>query len=846
MVRRGLVAFACFAAGLVIARETDVGTLVWLSASCAACAVAIMVRGRACAVAMMIAALALGGACMASRVVMPMRETERLAVHGVQTADLRGVVLEVLPDAARTGATRLVVDVHEAESDGGRLAVQGRVRVVVSRGDGETGAFEPRVGDGLRLRGTFVPVSGPANPGERDDRPWAAQEGRIGRLSVASPALVEAWQSRDRAVWGIERAARRALAGLRARSGAILDAAIANIRGEWEGWGWGTWDASTNQERTSEGRALLGALLLGRNDPALRPLSDAMSRLGQVHVLSISGFHLALMSIMALWVIRVTGDRGRLEPAIVAGLVALYLLIVPAQAPVLRSGVMVLALLAAEAAGRRYDRLNILGYVAIALLVWRPMDLWSPGFQLSFGVTGVLVWLGKPFQLRLFPIPVVGTAAEAHARLDPGERGLVGWAVEQFKSLVSASVLCWAVATPVVIYHVGIFSPFASISSIVLVPVFTVLLWLGFAVLVMGVISTTLAGWLGAGLLWLAEGAATLTHALDGLPWMAINMPQVSALWTIAATLVAGWWCARGSIRSGRDWLLACTVLAWLALTLGGAASGRLASSTPPLARVDSLAVGDGAAMLIRSGPHAVLWGGHSRETETIARVVPRAARALGAWRVRTVVLATADPASALGLSEVAAALGVRDALMPVEWVDLASQQPESTAGRLVARLRAAGVTVRSVQPGAVLELGEVTLTLVRPEGASPGMWAGVLGLNIGSGASVAVRQPLALLLEGLSRAVLERAIDSGHWSGGASAAALPGPGRAGPWERVEQWTISANPHVVWRSEAPRLGAPVRDQAIERARGRYTTSVDGAMWVEWGRDGRVRHGAWRE
>jgi ComEC/Rec2-related protein len=691
------------------------------------------------------------------------------------------------------------------------------------------------VGDGLRIRGTFVPIMAPANPGERDDRPWAAQEGRIGRVTVSSAALVEPWKPPGGMLGRVDRAARRGLAGLRSGSGAILDAAL-DEEGDSD---WGT--TARDDQAPSEGRALLGALLLGRNDPALRPLSDAMSRLGQVHVLSISGFHLALMSIMAMWVIRFTGDRGRLEPAIVAALVGLYLLIVPAQAPVLRSGLMVLALLAGDAAGRRYDRLNILGYVAIALLVWRPMDLWSPGFQLSFGVTGALVWLGRPFQSRLFPTAVVGTAAEAHLRLDPGERGVRRWAIEQLKSLVSASLLCWAVATPVVMYHVGILSPLAALTSVVLVPVFAVLLWAGFAVLAIGVVSPMVAGWAGTGLLWLSESAARLTHALDGMPWMAINMPQVSALWACGATLVAGWWCARGSIRSGRDWLLACIVLVWLALTLGGAASGRLPAGT--LARVDALAVGDGSAVLIRSGRHAVLWGGHARTPETIPMVVPRAARALGAWRVRTVVLATPDPRSAIGLADLATSLGVCDALMPSEWVELARQQRDSHAGRLIARLEAAGVTVRPVEAGAVLVLGEVTLALDRPAGTSPGAWAGVLEAP---GGGPAVRAPLGLLLEGLARSALESAMDAGRWASGAGAAALSGPGRAGSWERVEQWTISANPVVVWRSEGPRLGAPERDSAVERARGRYTTSADGAVWVEWARDGRVRHGAWRD
>src|SRR5205823_4667612 len=95
-------------------------------------------------------------------------------------------------------------------------------------------------------------------------------------------------------------------------------------------------------------------------------------------------------------------------PAAVAVLVALYMLVLPAQAPILRAGILVLVLLIADASGRRYDRATLLGWIALALLIIRPLDAWSLGFQLSFGIVAALLLLGDTVHHRLWGVPILG------------------------------------------------------------------------------------------------------------------------------------------------------------------------------------------------------------------------------------------------------------------------------------------------------------------------------------------------------------------------------------------------------------------------------------------------------
>jgi len=834
----------------MVAREVGLPAPAWFGMAAAAAALALYARGRVCAVALALAAVCAGSGVMSARVLAPMARMEAIANGGAVTALVRGRVTEVRrqPSGAPASGARsplaFTLEVERAETDGGSVPLRGAVRVYVAEGLAESHGG-PRIGDALSVRGVFVPVAGPKNPGERDDRPWAAQEGRLGRLAVASANLMEAWEAPASPAARVSAWLGRGLDALRSRAHALLDDALdgpgeddAGERGLRDGVG-AIESGPPAPDGREDARALLRALLLGRTDPGLAPLTAAMSRLGQVHVLSISGFHLSVMALMSLFVVRLTGDRGRLEPVIVACLVGLYLLVVPAQAPVLRSGLMVLALLAAEATGRRYDRVNVMAYIGIALLAWRPMDLWTPGFQLSFGVTGVLLACARGFHERLFPRGVVGTRAAAEARADPGHQSAWGWAWSGCTALVSTSVLCWAVATPVVMYHVGIVSPLAFATSVVLVPVFTVLLWVGFGTLAAGLVWPGLATWAGGVLLAIADVAVWITLVLDGAGWMAVNMPAVSPLWAAGATAVILHWCARGSVRSARDWALACVVLGWLAATLAGAGRAPAGVSL----RVDALAVGDGSAVVLRSGRHAVLWagggGGGSRPGGALRIAVPRAARALGAWRVRTAVVPQADVRGLAELPEVARAMGVTLVLVPRGLLAMAEQVPGSEAGRLVSRLRAEGVGLGAIEPGTRVRFGEAELVM-DAVGEAPG--AALAGR---------VRAPSAagprtlVLADHLSRAQLESAIERGSWSGDGGqvhAVALPGRGRADPssWQQVERWLLTAGVAVAWRSEAPRLDGRGVEQTPP---GRFSTARDGAVWVEFRTDGGVRAGA---
>jgi competence protein ComEC len=302
---------------------------------------------------------------------------------------------------------------------------------------------------------------------------------------------------------------------------------------------------------------LVGSLLLGETDPELGPIEQAFTRLGLAHVLAISGFHLVVMAGVGLFLIRLAGERGALEPLALAALVLFYLLIVPPGAPVVRAGVIVLALLLAEALGRRYDRISLLGWAGGGLVVWRPADAWSLGFQLSLGLTVVLLWLGRRAHERLWGIEILGT-------IDRPSWALVPWVMGHAKGLISSGVLCWVVSLPLLVERTGMVSPAAVVTTVVVTPLVSLMLGVGYVAIVVGMAVPGLAGVSGGVLREMGVLVLDVVNVFDGWSWSVVYLPRVGWAWAVGATGLGLYWFLHGHWRDWRAWGAAGILAVWL------------------------------------------------------------------------------------------------------------------------------------------------------------------------------------------------------------------------------------------------------------------------------------------
>ncbi len=736
--RRALWALGALAAGLVLGR--------WLlpeaSVMFAVCALLLIVagatRGRACAAALLLGVGALGAGWYALRTVCVEPGHLRMwaAEHGVTGEDdgtpegeggMVGVVAVegvVLGAPTRTRRARdphgwsvragraslqfdLAVDRAGADADARLVPSSGRVRVMTQ----DEGALALRPGERVRMVGRLSRVSPPRNPGEPDRRPALWQEGVAGRLRVGAEGVSA---SREEGA-----AAQRWWAGL---VGAVRSQSAGVLASWFEPGAEGRGDGS---ERAEASRAVLSAVLLGQREAGLDEVRGAWARVGLLHALVISGFHLVVFAGAALVAVRLLGDWGRAEPAMIGVAVGVFLVMVPSETPVVRAGLMVLGLLAGEALGRRYDRVSTLGWVACALLLWRPADLWATGFQLSVGVTGALLWLSARAQERWFGLWVHGVRGVIGPRRD-GTGRLVRRAVRRGKgwvaSLVTGCVVAWAASAPLIAQRMGVFAAVGVVSSVVVLPVVTLVMWLGYGALLLGWVASAVGAepaWLqGAGrvLAWLAGVALVAADTMEGWPGAWFSVGALAWWWTPLATGAVVLWLWQGGRRWRRG--IVGPVMAVVAgAVVVGSAAGLGVRPSEGAGEVTGLSIAGGRCVLVRSGGEVLMVDCGTRAATLgggwAARTAREAVREAGHWRVRTLLVTGASAQRAAGVSEAVRELGVREVLIGPATAELVRQAPDSPMGRTLTAVRAEGAVVRAVSPGEVVRVGVLELEVI-------------------------------------------------------------------------------------------------------------------------------------
>ena len=126
---------------------------------------------------------------------------------------------------------------------------------------------------------------------------------------------------------------------------------------------------------------------------------------GLIHILSISGSHIALLLALIYGLGRLV-KLGKRTCLILGILVAcIYCCIVGGDAPVIRATMMSILMCMAYVKGRLYQAKQALCICAILCLVYDPFSLFDVSFQLSFGATyGLLIW-GKVLYERIQWLP---------------------------------------------------------------------------------------------------------------------------------------------------------------------------------------------------------------------------------------------------------------------------------------------------------------------------------------------------------------------------------------------------------------------------------------------------------
>lgn len=861
-VPKSLVALICVALGFCAARWlVDVSSVVWLGVALGALSVCGATRGWVCKGALAVATLALAGGWFTLRVMEEPADGLALLMSSDPLAEpaimsVQGVIEDWPQDAQRASGAfgrfdrdgaRSVMTVRAWRVEGDEheptRRVSGRLTIRVGCAASELPEWV-RPGGNVRVTGKGTGIREAMNPGEPAWRLLARQEGKAGTLTVESPELIEACGPRGLG----ERAASWWYGALGKIRTSAFKALPTITLGEQQELGDTPPVAGTaGSDSRVQARALLGAMLFGeRTGEAGEAVNEAFMRLGLLHLVAISGFNLAVMGGVALFLFRLGGDRGWIEPAALALLVILYMIVLPAQAPIIRSGLMVLVLLGLEATGRRYHTLSTLGWIAAALLAWRPLDLFSPGFQLSFGIVGVLMSMGEHVRARMFGVPIKGLVRETVA---PGRRkwwGPLLWhgAQRAGKHLVQAhiatSFLAWAVALPIIAMHTGLVSPLAAVTSLIVLPLTVVLMWAGYAGLLLGLLLSLVgieAKFVSVGLECAAQLLVDVVMWMDRWPGVVWRVPEVSSAWcigTVCAVLYVLW---RGHARDVLTWVCVVVVTLWTSAEVWG----RVWWNAREPFRMDTLAVGDGTCHLLRSRGEAMLWDCGSLWLGVGEKLVPRGVRALGGRRVETVLITHAHIDHFSGVLDVIEPLGVKRVVISGAMARAAERsEADSPLGVLIRGLASSGVEVRVVSAGDALRVGSATIDIVWPpaDGSfrdpNDASLVGRVSTMTGGG------ERRVLLMGDASREAVPRLLTMENAAERLHAHSMELPHHGAFLEAKAELVTLVDPAVVVQSTGRRRAEDGRWRPTLAGRQTFITARDGAIEVRLREDGTVQ------
>ena len=263
----------------------------------------------------------------------------------------------------RERSDRIVVRVHRIEAV--RLNPKPeRARVSVRKGTA------PPVGSFVQLKARLSPPLAPLRPGGYDFardlyfQGFGASGFALGRIEMSPPpAPPDPWLRY-----------RAAISGMRDAIDARIRAVVAGDHG-----------------------SIASALITGKRDAISTPVNDAMYVSGLGHVLSISGYHMAVLAAAAFFLLRgvlalIPTFANRLPIKKGAALVALaaaafYLVLSGAEVATQRSFIMVAIVLIGVMLDRPALTLRTITVAALVVLLVAPETVVHPSFQMSFAAT---------------------------------------------------------------------------------------------------------------------------------------------------------------------------------------------------------------------------------------------------------------------------------------------------------------------------------------------------------------------------------------------------------------------------------------------------------------------------
>jgi competence protein ComEC len=159
--------------------------------------------------------------------------------------------------------------------------------------------------------------------------------------------------------------------------------------------------AEIDEKFSTETAGVLKAALLGNRYTLSHDAAERFRVGGTFHVLVISGLHISFIGGIILFLMRRVTKRRVWQFTVSVAFLWAYTIAVGAEVSVMRAALMFTVVALAPVLHRRARSLNALGGATLVLLIWRPVDLFDPSFQLTFLSVLAIISIAWPLLERL-------------------------------------------------------------------------------------------------------------------------------------------------------------------------------------------------------------------------------------------------------------------------------------------------------------------------------------------------------------------------------------------------------------------------------------------------------------
>jgi competence protein ComEC len=283
---------------------------------------------------------------------------------------------------------------------------------------------------------------------------------------------------------------------------------------------------------------LLPALILGQRDYSSATF-QAFQKTGLAHFICLSGMHMGILAGFVWYLCRFTGLPKPIRALISIAIIFLYMMVVPPRAATLRAAIICISFFLSIIIRQKPNPLNSLSFSAVALLLIRPMDLFSPGFQLSYAtVLGILLFYSH---ISDFLMAFTLDKTALYDNFFVQRRNLPYFLKKLLlgsMDLLCVGISAWLGGAGILLYHFGIITPLSALWTMLVFPLVLLVLVTGFTKLLLAAIFPTLSVIVGAAANWISDLLAFLVRLIASFDSSQFTIGKTSLLFVLFYYLV--------------------------------------------------------------------------------------------------------------------------------------------------------------------------------------------------------------------------------------------------------------------------------------------------------------------